>query len=125
MKRLFILILIACFTLPIVGQAQEKATQEEAEKTPEIETWTIPAYHRAHLDRLIEEFNKLWESELDKIKVDLQKNYRGYESMPIKDVIFDRAKGYFILREDFLTLQKKAIAVNTAAAPIKKDTEKK
>ena len=127
MKKLFILALILCFTLPIIGQAQDPATQEKAEdpqqtaeKAP-IKTWAIPAYHRAHLDRLVEEFNKLWESELDKIKIELQQNYRGFETMPIQDVVFDRIKGYFIHREDFLTLQKEAAAL----APIKKEIEKK
>ena len=128
MKKTFITVLVLALflTVPTLAQdpAPQKAIEEKpaAEQAPTPKTWPLPKYQREHLQRLVDDFNKLWEQVLTEIKTELKENYRGYENMPIRDVVLDMQNGYFITRGDYETQQKKA--AEAAAAPIKKDEKK-
>lgn len=127
MKKLFITILVLALFLTVSAPAQDPAQKAQdpapaaAEQDQAPKTWPVTKYQAAHLQRLIDEFNKLWENTLTEIKTELKEKYKGYEDMPIADVILDLQNGYFITRGDYEALQKKA--AEAAAAPIKKDPE--
>ena len=104
------------------GAVQEEAKQEETVKEEEAvkkpKTWEMPSYMALALQAMVNDFNRTYNEELEKIKRDLTANYPGFEDMPTNanDIIYVPQKdaqgkdtGIFITREDYLKFQQQQL----------------
>ena len=101
---------------------EEIAKEEEAVKKPappfQPKTWQMPSYMALALQAMVNDFNRTYNEELEKIKRDLTANYPGFEDMPTNanDIIYVPQKdaegkdtGIFITREDYLKFQQQQL----------------
>ena len=103
---------------------QEEVKKEEAVKGGEVvkepelpfqpKTWEMPSYMALALQAMVNDFNRTYNEELEKMKGDLKANFPGFEDMPTNanDVIYVPQKdangkdtGVFITREDYIKFQ--------------------
>ena len=101
---------------------QEEVNKEEVAKEPippfQPKTWQMPSYMALALQAMVNDFNRTYNEELEKIKRDLKANYPGFEDMPTNanDIIYVPQKdaegkdtGIFITREDYLKFQQQQL----------------
>ena len=101
---------------------QEDVNKEEVAKEPippfQPKTWQMPSYMALALQAMVNDFNRTYNEELEKIKRDLKANYPGFEDMPTNanDIIYVPQKdaegkdtGIFITREDYLKFQQQQL----------------
>ena len=93
----------------------EEITRPELQQPFQPKTWQVPSYVAIALQAMVDNFNRKYNAELERIKRDLVANFPGFEDMPInsQDILYFPNKdaegndiGIFITREDYIKLQK-------------------
>ena len=97
---------------------EEVAKEEVAKKVEppfQPKTWQMPSYMALALQAMVNDFNRTYNEELEKMKGDLKANFPGFKDMPTNanDIIYVPQKdangkdtGVFITRDDYLKFQK-------------------
>lgn len=108
MKRLFLLGLILLLAFQCFAQEKEQPRIEEPRKELErVKTWKMPDNLLKTLKDMVEEFNKRFQDTLDIYKYGLKAKMAEFKDMP-DDVVFDINTGVFMLRGDYIRLQREA-----------------
>ena len=120
MKKILILILLLFLTIPV--SAQEKPVEPL-----KVKTWRLPADLHQVLVKMVEDFNKEYNSRIEIYKQVLKSSSAEFADMP-EDAIFDLKSGVFLSKNDFMVLQERAaklqeqaIKDNKASGEIKKE----
>ena len=130
---LFFILSIPCFT----QDAQEKAAKEKDAKQEEVKqeetakegeetkkpepqqpfqpkTWQVPSYMAIALQAMVDNFNRKYNAELERMKRDLVANFPDFKDMPTnpQDILYFPDKdaegndiGIFITRDDYIKFQ--------------------
>ena len=102
MKKIFILILLLFLTMAFSAQ--------EAEKPPEqlkVKTWRLPVDLHQALVKMVDDFNKEYNTRLEIYKQVLKSSSAEFADMP-EDAVFDLQSGVFLSKNDFMILQERA-----------------
>ena len=102
MKKIFILILLLFLIVPVTAQ--------ETEKPPEqlkVKTWRLPADLHQALVKMVDDFNKEYNTRLEIYKQVLKSSAAEFADMP-EDAVFDLQSGVFLSKNDFMMLQERA-----------------
>ena len=102
MKKTLILILLLLLAIPVTAQ--------ETEKPPEqlkVKTWRLPADLHQALVKMVDDFNKEYNTRLEIYKQVLKSSAAEFADMP-EDAVFDLQSGVFLSKNDFMMLQERA-----------------
>lgn len=123
MRKLLILILLLFLTIPVIAQ--------ETEQSPEqlkVKTWRLPADLHQGLVKMVEDFNKEYNSRIEIYKQVLRSSSAEFTDMP-EDAVFDLQSGVFLSKNDFMVLQERAKKLqeqaikDKASGEVKKEAE--
>ena len=96
------------------GEEVKEAKKPEPQSPFQPKTWQVPSYMAIALQAMVDNFNRKYNAELERMKRDLVTNFPGFENMPTnpQDILYFPDKdaegndiGIFITREDYLKLQ--------------------
>ena len=132
MRRIFSILIAILFCSGFILNAQEvKQEQPAVEKTPpqlQVKTWRLPADLHQSLVKMVEDFNKEYNTRLEIYKQVLRSSSGEFADMP-EDAVFDLQSGVFLSKNDFMMLQERAkklqeqVIKDKASGEIKKEAE--
>ena len=126
MKKLLILILLLFLTIPV--SAQEKPTEQTPPEQLKVKTWRLPEKLHKKLVKMVDDFNKEYNTRLEIYKQVLKSSSTEFADMP-EDAIFDLKSGVFLSKNDYMMLQERALKLqeqvikDKASGEIKKEAQ--
>jgi len=133
-KKIFTLLCIVLFSIPIglfITDSCRPTIAQETEQSVEqlkVKTWRMPADLHQGLVKMVDDFNRDYNSRIEIYKEVLRKSSDEFADMP-EDAVFDLQSGVFLSKNDYMILQERAkklqekVIKEKASGEMKKEAE--